>query len=84
MLTFRIWLRRWMRLSSRIRHLPSRENAVALLVTVEWLLTTVPFLLSLWLCSLYRSVIAGWVVSGMKSAEKRAQLRALMGDADRS
>lgn len=58
----------------------ARKHTSTTLVVVEGVLTAIPFLLSWWVCSMYRSVVAGWAVSGMKAHEKRAALRELMGD----
>jgi hypothetical protein len=57
-----------------------REDAALLLVIVEGLLTAAPFLLSWWLCAFYRSIIAGWEVSGMKAPVKRRMLKQMMGE----
>lgn len=49
------------------------------LVVIEGAVSAVPFLLSWWLCAVYRAVLTGWSVSGMESAEKRSALRQLLG-----
>lgn len=53
--------------------------AAVVLIAIEWALTIIPFTLSWWLCSVYRSVLAGWQVSGAKSEEKHAALKSLWG-----
>jgi hypothetical protein len=59
------------------------KKAVSLaLIVVEGLLTVLPFLIAWWGSALYRSILAGWAVSGMQAAEKRAALAKLMGDDD--
>jgi hypothetical protein len=72
------------RLAVRLRTVRARvfrrQTAVTSLIVVEALLTAVPFLLSWWLCALYRCVIAGWMVSGVESNVKRAMLARMMGD----
>ena len=55
------------------------KAAAVALVVVEGIVS-VPFLLiSWWLCAVYRSVLLGWVVSGMESAQKRTALLELLG-----
>lgn len=48
-------------------------------IVIEGMLTAVPFLVSWWLCSVYRSILAGWVVSGLESTEKKEALSKLLG-----
>lgn len=50
------------------------------LIVVEGVITAIPFLLSWWVCATYRSILAGWAVSGMESIEKKAAVRQLLGD----
>lgn len=60
----------------------AQTHVAAVLVVIEGILSLPVFLLSWWVSSIYRSVIAGWKVSGLKSNEKRAAIAALMGDDD--
>jgi hypothetical protein len=48
------------------------------LIVIEGVITTIPFLLSWWVSAVYQSVVAGWLVAGMKSAEKRKALAELL------
>ena len=57
-----------------------KEKISAILVVVEAVLTAIPFLLSWWLCAVYRSVLAGWTVSGLEYAEKRKALHQMIGN----
>lgn len=59
--------------------LPIRRPACALIRLSEWCVSFPPFLLSLWCSAFYRSIIAGWHVSGLESADKAKVLKVMLG-----
>ena len=57
-----------------------RQLTAMALVAIEGVLTLPVFLLAWWTSAIYRSVIAGYTVSGLKAGEKREALQKMMGD----
>lgn len=53
--------------------------ASLVLVVIEGAVSMIPFLLSWWVCAVYRAILSGWAVSGMVSTEKRSALQELLG-----